>query len=306
MDLDYAEPSGQICDIRNVHEQVGRAMMQVIALSHRIAFTTWMDGAGVSHPIESVADLRRIRQDVLDVTDDAAPCLARVGSQDAEIWAWYRFLNEPESGNRIRPDDVAAGEPGMWVRQHLPEVAACSTTRYLAHVEFCAAQVTAKGLWNRCRGKTPAVFISPIGDDIDENSQVRAFHRLQLRYQIRAMSANWRAGVTARMTPPIKDYEIGDPGTLRTLGDVRRLFIHDNTLERTIGVEQVSLGSLRSTHERGAERIIIDSIDVRAIAYTNTPNTPCDIVTPWSMWVQLQDEIGRNAGQPFQIPGARS
>lgn len=279
--------------------------MQVIALSHRIAFTTWMDGNGVAHSIESIEDLRRIRQDVLDVTDDAAPCLARVGAQDAEIWAWYRFLNEDESGNRVRPHDVVPGQPGMWVRQHLPEVAACSTTRYLAHVEFCAAQVTAKGLWNRCRGKTPAVFVSPLGDDIDESSQVRAFHRLQLRYQVRAMSANWRAGVTARMTPPIKDYEIEDPGTLRTLGDVRRLLIHDNTLERTLGVEHISLGSFRSTHERGAERIIIDSIDVRAIAFTNTPNTPCDIVSPWAMWGHLQDELGRDAGTPFQVPGAR-
>lgn len=304
MQLDYQEPIADYCDIRDVSERVGRAIMQVIALSHRIAFTTWNDGDGVEQPILSVSDLRNIRADVLDVTDDAAPCLARVGLQDVEIWAWYRFLNEQETATQVRPYGVAAGDPGMWVKQHLPGVAACATNRYLAHVEFCAAQLSNKQLWNRCRGKTPAVFVSPTGDDIEENSQTRAFHRAQLRYQIRAMSANWRAGVTARMKPPVKDYTIEDPGTMRTLGDIRRLFIHDNSLSHTVGVEHLSLGGLRNTFEKSAERIITDTMDVRAIVYTHTPNTPCEIVDPWRMWVQLQDELGKNAGPPFQVPGA--
>ena len=309
MVLDYEQPDQQpgeeYCDIREVHERVGRAIMQLVALSHRIAFTSYPVGDGEFAPLLTVADLRKIRSGVLDVTDDAAPCLAKVGTGRDPIWAWYRFLNEPETPTQIRPDDVPAGDPGMWVQQVLPEVACCGTVRYLAHVEYCAAQVSMKELWNRCRGKTPAVFISPVGDEPSMETQSNAFRKLDIRYQIRAMSANWRAGVTARMKPPIKDYEIEDPGTYRTLGDIRRILIHDNTLSiKKYGVEKVVLGNIRTSYEKSAERIICDTMDVRVITYPYTSNTPCEIVSPWTMWIQLQNDLGQSLGPPNQIPGA--
>lgn len=298
-ELDRVDPGSEFCDIRDVHERVGRALMQMISLSHRIAFLTRPDGAALT----TVADLREIRPEVLDVTDDAAPCLAQVGQEAGRVWAWFRFLNEAESATQVRPNGVDQGQPGMWMQQHLPEAASCATHRYLPHVEYCAAQVDSKNLWNRCRGKTPSVFVSPMGEDeIKENSQTYAFHRHVLRYQIRALSANWRGGVTARMTPPIVDDQIGDPGTMRILGDIRRLLIHDNSLMGVVGVEKISLGTIRNVFEKDAERVIVDAMDVRCIAYSHTPNTPCEIVSPWRMWIQLQDELGVNAGPPNQLP----
>ncbi len=299
LDHQNPDPASPFCDIRDIHERAGRAIMQLVALSHRIAFTTRPDG----QPLATMGDLRLIRPDVLDVTDDAAPCLANIGGI-APIWAWYRFLNEDETPTQVRPDGVPAGDPGMWVLQKLPMPASCGTIRYLAHVEFCAAQVSNKDLWTRCRGKTPALFVSPMGDDgCVEKSQTKAFHKLELRYQIRVISANWRGGVTARMTPPIKDAEYGDPGTFRQIGDLRRLLIHDPLVLATVGVETTSLGAFRPLLEKSAERVIVDSTELKMIAYTHTPNTPCDIVSPWRMWVQLQDELGIDAGPPNQITG---
>jgi hypothetical protein len=89
---------------------------------------------------------------------------------------------------------------------------------------------------------------------------------------------------------------------MRILGDIRRLLIHDNSLMNVVGVEKISLGTIRNVFEKDAERVIVDAMDVRCIAYSHTPNTPCEIVSPWRMWIQLQDELGVNAGPPNQLP----
>lgn len=280
-------PEGSYCDIRDVHEKVGRALVQIIALTHRAPMREVFEGV----PIETLADLASIRQEVLDVTDDAAPVLARVGST-LNLWAWFRFLGGDVG---VRPDDVAPEDPGRWVEQALPDVARCSSTRYLAHVEYLADQVSPQMLWDRCRGQTPALFVSPTEDAIEEHSQTGAVHRIALGYRIRVLSANWRGGVTARFTAPLGE-NIEDPGTQRILGDVRRILIHDWTVLQTLGVVKPILGPMRPERETGAERTILDSMTVHVIAYTYTPNTPCEVVDGWRMWLQLQDLLGRNAG----------
>ncbi|TXH42082.1 MAG: hypothetical protein E6Q97_36345 [Desulfurellales bacterium] len=299
---DLAQPNGLYPDIRDVHERVGRAIMQLAWLAHGLALTRPAQDAPI---MTDLAELRTIRQEVLDPDDDAAPTLAKVGKEGGGLWGWFRFLNEPESATCVRPDDVAEGMPGRWVKQALPPVACCATTRYLAHVEYLAAQVDNRHIWNRARGKTPALFISPMGDEIRETSQTMGYMRLDLRYQCRFVSANWRGGVSARMEAPLEEEAIDDPGTQRMVGDLRRLLIHENTLMTGVpwmNVEKTSLGSYRPLFQKDAERIVVDATDIRVIAYVHTPNTPCDVVYPWTMWIQLQDELRRNAGDPFQVP----
>lgn len=298
---DCGVPAGEYPDFRDIHERVGRALVHVLALSHRIAFKERPDG----QPLHTADDLRQIRPEVLDVNDDAAPELAQVGAQDVNIWAWFRFLIAPESPTCTKPSGVADADPGRWVLQVLPEAAACATHRYFAHVEFCSAQVDNHQLGNRCRQKTPALFISPMGDDEEEAGQTMAHHRMVIRYRLRFMSANWGGGVSARMTPPLNEKDDGkpaaDPGTMRMIGDTRRLLVSANTLDDVSGVVKVSLGSFAPTFEKSAERIIVDALDLRVICYVHTPNTPCEIVSPWVMWLQLQDQLGRKAGPANQV-----
>jgi len=293
----YVDPTGEYADIRDFHERVGRALVQVCALSHRIVLTSRPDG----EPLATVDDLRTIRPEVLDVSDDAAPVLAQVGPSASGIWAWFRYLVAPESDRVVRPNGLADDDPGRWVVQVLPIGADCGIHRYLGHTEYCADQVENRELINRCRDKTPALFVSLQGDDLEEVSQTMAFHRVVANYRIRVVSANFHGGVQARFQSPLAVERESDPGTQRILGDLRRALIHDNTLQRCLGVEKVTLGGMRPLYERGVGRIVCDSIQVRVIGYVHSPNAPCEVVAPWVMWMQMQDELGRDAGPACEV-----
>lgn len=293
----YVDPTGTYPDFRDYHERVGRALVQVCALAHRIVFATRPD----DQPISTVDDLRQVRPEVLDVADDAAPVLAQVGPQAGNIWAWYRYLNAPESDTVVKPVGVPEGDPGRWVLQVLPIGADCGTRRYLAHVEYCADQVSNRELINRCRDKTPALFISLQSDDLEEEGQTQAYHKIVATYRLRVVSANFHGGVQARFQSPLDIERESDPGTQRILGDLRRLLIHDTTLQQSLGVVKTALGGLRPLYERGVGRIVCDSIQVRVLGYVHTPNAPCEVVSPWRMWVQLQDELGAGAEPPNEV-----
>jgi hypothetical protein len=300
LNLALQNPTGTYPDLRDYHERVGRALVQVLALSHRSAVTCLADGS----PIESLADLRRIDSAVLDVNDDAAPALVQVGKQAGNIWAWFRYLNTEESATVLRPDDVQPGDPGRLVKQVLPIGADCGSNRYYAHVEYAADQLSTNKLIDRARGKTPALFVSLIGDDpTAQESQTYAYHKISAEYRLRVVSANFHGGVQARFQSPVPEERANDPGTQRMIGDIRQALIYDNRLMRCLGVAKTSILPMRTMEERDAERYIFDQCSVRVIGYTLTPNTPCEIVSPWKMWVQLQDAAGLNAGPPVQVPG---
>lgn len=295
--LSLVNPTPDTPDLRDIHERIGRALVQLLALSHRVALTKTPAG----DPILTTSDLRLVRPEVLQPDDDAAPTLAQVGPQAANVWAWFRFLNVPESETVVRPDGVAEGDPGRWVLQHLPEPARCAANRYLQHVEYIAKAADWKHLWERCRGQTPAMFVSLVGDEIEERSQTYAYHKVVASYRVRIISANWLGGVSAQFTPPDGST---DPGTQRIVGDARRVLIFENTLQGVLGVVKVTLGAMRTDESRGAERVITDAFDLKVVAYTHTPNSPCEVAYPWQMWLQFQDELGRNAGPALQVPGA--
>jgi hypothetical protein len=299
-ELSYVDPSEEYADFRDFHERVGRALVQVLALSYRIAITTRPDG----QPLLTLDDLRQIRPEVANAQDDAAPLLAQVGPQASGVWGFFRYLLDPESDRIVKPAALGDDEPGRWVLQTLPLGADCGTRRYLAHVEYCADQVENRELINRCRDKTPALFISLQGDDLEEVSQTMAFHKVTANYRLRVVSANFHGGVQARFQSPLAIDRESDPGTQRILGDVRRALVHDNRLLNCLGVEKLTLGSMRPLYERDAERMLVDSVQVRILGYVHSPNAPCEIVAPWVMWLQLQDELGRNAGPPNEVPGS--
>lgn len=295
------DPTGRTSDLRDVHERIGRALCQVVALSHRIAFEVVPDGDDSTRPLLTLDDLRQIRPDVLDAQDDAAPCLAKVGPQLSNVWAWFRYLVAPESDTCARPAALGPDEPGRWLLQTLPNGADCGTHRYLAHVEYLADQVDNKELVNRCRNKTPAVFISLTNDDLEVHSQTNAYHKVSATYRLRVMSANFHGGVQARFQSPLPIERQSDPGTQRIIGDLRRAFIFNDELMHCPGVVHVALQGMRPTYERSAERIVVDAFQIKVIAYTYTSNAPCEVVAPWVMWVQLQDEAGEAAGPPFEV-----
>ena len=293
----YPDPSGEYPDFRDWHERVGRALCQVLTLSHGIVLNSRPDFG----PINTIDDLRQIRPDVLDAQDEAAPDLAQVGPQAGNIWAWFRYLLAQESDTVVKPAGLADQDPGRWVLQTLPIGADCGTHRYLADVAYVSDQVDNRRLAVRCNGKTPALFVSLLSDELEEVSQTMAYHRIVASYRIRVMSANWHGGVQARFQSPLPIERESDPGTQRILGDVRRALIHDNTLQQCLGVAKVSLGGMRPLYERSAERVLCDSIQLRVIGYVYSPNAPCEVVAPWVMWCQLQDELGNAAGPANEV-----
>lgn len=292
---------GTWLDFRNMTELVGRAWLQAFALAYR----TTID-------FDTVEALRGQDDASLDTNDDAAPALAKVGTTGrGQIWAWYRYSLEADDGERIvRPHSVAAEDPGRWHRQTLSHAARCGTTRTFQHVEFCDVRMPVVGagkndvsLWTRCRGQTPALFLSFTGDELEEASQTQAFHRVRLGFRARVLSANWRGGTEARMTPGRPEDQEADPGVYRLVGDLRDLIIKDNRLYPTLGTAllRTVLGPHRPLFDRDVDRIVCDSLDFTAVVSAWTPNTPCEVAKPWKLWVQLQDAAGRNAGPENQM-----
>lgn len=293
-------PTGTYADLRDFHERVGRALVQVIALAHRAALRTY-DG----QPINTEDDLRAIPSKLWDTNDDAAPDLVRVGQQDGNIWAWYRYsTTQEQAGVCVRPADIAETEPGRFIKQRLPIGVGCGSMRYLGHVEYCADQLSPNMLIDRARGKFPALFVSLQDDDISKHeTQTYKYHRIEAGYRIRVVSANWHGGVQARLPGPSEAGQDGDPGTQRIIGDVRQVLIYDNKLMGCLGVVRTRLGNMSTSSQRDAERLIFDQVLVTVSGYTDTPNTPCEVIAPWQFWAQLQDIDGTDAGPPVQVPG---
>lgn len=296
-----APPAGTWIDFRNMTELVCRAWMQHFAL----AFQATLD-------FDTLADLRAQASAVLDINDDAAPALARVGRVGrGQIWAWYRYsLDADDGATRVRPADVAAGDPGRWHLQTLPHVARCGTTRYLQHIEMCdprtpviSADKKTTSLWTRCRAQTPALFLSFVEGQPEEASQTQAFHRVRLALRARVLSANWRGGVEARMTPGREEDQSADPGTYRAIGDLRDYIIKDNRLHPMLGTAllRTVLGAHKPVYDSGPDRVLCDSLDFTCIVSVWTPNTPCELASPFRIWVQLQDALGNDVGPENQI-----
>jgi hypothetical protein len=291
--------AGTFLDFRTLPEVLARAWLHQFAL----AFHATID-------FDDVAALRAQRSAVLDSADDAVPVLAKVGTGPGNIWAFYRYSLEAQSETCIRPDDLTAAEPGRWVKQTLPSVVRCSTRRYYQHIEFCdqrtpvfSGDKNTTTLWTRCRGKTPALFMSFLNDEPEEKSQTQAFHRVEVRYKLRVLSANWRGGVEAQMTPPREEDAAADPGALRLIGDLRDLIIKDNRLWPQLGTAllRTRLGAHQPLFDRGPQRIVCDSLDITCIASVWTPNTPCELVSPIRIWLKLQDALGTQVGEENQL-----
>ena len=270
---------------------MGRALMMHLWLAH-------------GKPLDDIStldDLRALSDKVLDTTDDAAPTLARIG-QPLEIYAWNRFSTAPPPA--VRPDSVAEEDPGRWIRQVLGIYAGCDTRRYIAHLEYCDPTLQLPDLWNRCRGKTPAVFVMPGEDDPEEASQTKAEYRQWMTFRVMVIVANWRGGVAARFTPPSAEDTSSIPGLEVIVGDIKNYCAANPTLEHTRGLLTIALGRSRPEGARGVagnERIVARSVDLRMRVNVTVPNVPCELLTPSAIWAQLQDDLGRAVGDPNQI-----
>lgn len=296
--FDAIPAPGTYPDFPSFDELGGRAIMMHLALAYRVLVRP----EGASYFADENA-LRSARSEVHDTNEDAAPALTQVGST-RNVWAWFRYSELAESTSILRPSDVEVGQPGRWIRQVLPPVAACNTTRYYQHVEFCDPRLRVKDLWNACRGQTPALFVSFVGSDTEEASQTRAFCRVNAEYQLRVLSSNYRGGVAARYTPPLAEDEIADPGASRMIGDLRDYFIKDRTLSATDSVLTVKLGRHQTLGGMSRERVVCDALTVNLIGAVYTTALRCEVVSPWRIWMQLQDSLGRNAGPANEITGA--
>lgn len=292
---------GTELDFRTCDEVVGRALVAFAALTYQVCAEP--DDAAY---FENRADLAAYRADAQDTNDDAAPSLARVGDVPDSIWAWQRFSTATEDSRTVLPTSIVAGDPGRWVRQHLPATARCNGgLRYYQHVEFCDSRLTIKQLHDRCKGKMPSLFVSFLGDRTEEKSQTMAHQRVEAEYQFRILSSNHRGGVSARMTPPIAEEAAVNPGMGRMAGDLRFLLVAENRLAGTPGVLKIKLGGHRPLGELSAERVVCDAVDMTAILDVYVPPLPCELVQPWQIWLQVQDVLGRDVGEPNQV-GATS
>jgi len=271
---------GTFLRFTNMDEVVGRALVQRLTLMWRLplAFAT-------------TAELRATRSDVRDTTDDAAPDIA---STPGYLWAWYRYETAAEDTNVVRPSDVPADKPGRWVRQVWSPMAAENQRRYLTHVEFCDLRIDVAELMDRCRGRTPALFVSPAGDVPQSRSQTMAIHQVALEFRLRVLTQDYRGGVTARFSGEPADASAA-PGASRIIGDLREYLIGDNRLGNLPGVLKITLGAHKPELSKARERLLCDGLDITVQCAVDSPNESCDLRYPWQIWQDLQNQAGASA-----------
>lgn len=276
-------------DIRKLEEVVARVLLFHFSLAFQ-----------VRTPYGSLSELRAQPSRFQDDHGTGAPDLAQVSG---DTFAWYRFDKRPDDGIFIvRPDDVVPEDAGRWVKQKLPHYAACGAPRFFQWIEFVDGRLSIEELWDRCRGRTPSLFISCHGDELENVSQTRAYHFYEARYRLRVLSANFRGGLGARFGSPESTEKVEDPGAAKMLGWLRWYLISENKLGKTVGISEVELGGRTPDSSRAVERVISDYIDITVRGSVHTPNEPCDVIVPEQIWMQFQDSHEVNIGDPVQIP----
>lgn len=289
---------GSYLDPREAVEYWGRTLIQHLALAHK-----------VREVYESIAALCARESGTLDRSGQPAPELAFVPSM-RRTWAWLRFseLAPTANGSVLRPDDLDPDKPGRWVEQVLPHyVAGSNLAQYLRHVEFVDHRIPVFGkpkeanLWDRCRGKTPALFVSCLQDESENTTQTFAYAWFSATYRLRVISANWRGATAAEWGSPVSEEEAAEPGTARIIGDLRWYLTAENTLGHARGLNEVQHGRRVPDNNVHENRMVSDYMDITLVGSVYVPSEPYDYQDPWRIWVQVQDELGRQAVPPFEV-----
>lgn len=279
-------------DPREAVEYWGRTLIQHLALAHKRR-----------EQYASIIDLRTRESETLDKSGMPAPELAQVADL-RQVYAWHRFSSAAPTadGGVVQPDDIAPEDPGRWHVQELPHyVAYGQLKQYLRHVEYVDHRLPVFGdkkeasLWDRCRGKTPALFISCLEDESENTTQSFTYAWFKATYRLRVLSANWRGAVAAEFGSPIPEEELDDPGTNRIIGDLRWYLTAENTLGHARGLNEVQHGRRIPDLNVYENRIVSDFMDITLVGSVYVPNEPYDIQSPWRMWMSIQTELGQKA-----------
>lgn len=280
---------GSYLRFAELDETVGRALVQALCLRFRAPLL-----------YASQDELRAARSDVRDVGDDAAPDIASVAG---DTWAWYRFSQEPDGPGVLRPADVAVEKAGRWVKQRLNVYQACAQARYYQHVEYCDNRQALGDLMSRCRSRTPALFVSPVGDTVQTRSQTQAIHQVAAEFSLRVLALNDRGGVTARFGNSPADTSAA-PGVSAMIGELREYFVADNRLGNLPWVLRINLGSHQQQESRARDRLLCDSLAITVHCSVDTPNEPCEYRPLWQLWAALQDLTGQAFGDRTNLGGS--
>lgn len=279
-------------DPREAVEYWGRTLIQHLALAHKRR-----------EAYESIVDLQTRETATLDQRGDPAPELAFVADL-RQVYAWHRFSTAAPTpdGDVVLPGDVSPENPGRWHVQELPHYVACGGLKqYLRHVEYVDHRIPVFGnkkeasLWDRCRGKTPALFVSCLEDESENTTQTFAYAWFNATYRLRVLSANWRGAVAAEFGSPIAEEELDDPGTNRIIGDLRWYLTAENTLGHARGLNEIHHGRRIPDLNSFENRIVSDYMDITLVGSVYVPSEPCDFQSPERMWLTIQTEMGQRA-----------
>ena len=268
---------GTFLDLRSMPEDVGRRAVEQIqeAFGARYSFASLL--ALKAAPTTGLDDRATIASPLADVAGQPRPFrfdrFSSLVANDVDV---------------LQPADVPTSKMGRW-RQITPSYDARFTSRYIVHIQFVHRGLRLKDLWEVCRGKTPAVFVSFTGDTLSEQSQEPGvLYWANLGYRIRALSANWRGEPSSEFGSADATEAGQDPGSARVIGDIRWLFSRDNDLNNGTGISRIMVGGMSSEDQREMGRITLDGCDVTVHASPWVPNITQDLLDPEVIAVQKQ------------------
>lgn len=276
----------------DAHEVIGRALLGAL----------WQKFGALleERPVDLVA-LRAIPSGALE--DRGAICsdLAYVADKYMP-YRWDRFETRPDDSDEvIRPLDVPASRGGRWLKAPFFDYPG----RYYKHVFQYAGLVhnavpleqpapNTPSLLSLCSGKTPALFLCPMGKEPfqQRDQQPGKLADDRFGFRVKVVSKNWRVESSAgRYGSPVED-EDWEPGSAELLGRIEWfLRKHADGLGETMGVGVIQIGQVRPEASWGGDMRVMDTMDLTVQATTEVFNEPQEVVQATRFITQFKQRL---------------
>lgn len=162
------------------------------------------------------------------------------------------------------------------------------TTGYLRAAEAYGSDDGPDAVLERVYGQTPSVLVQFTNDEPESIDMTPgAFYRNVLSFQLIVMNSSLRPAPATTQGPPDSVEAAADPGSYRTIGDLRRLLAGVAPDPKIPGVERIELGRVELGDEAENQRLFQFLVQVRVRASFVIEDE--DLVDAWSIAAQPAD-----------------
>lgn len=210
------------------------------------------------------------------------------------LFEWMPYSSSPDDGALVVAPSPAPAV-GRWHRVATEWTygagglnLGAKLTGYLKAVEAYGSDDGPDAVLERVYGQTPSVLVQFTGDEPESIDMTPgAFYRNVLSFQLVVMNSNLRPAPATTQGSPDSGEAAADPGSYRTIGDIRRLLAGVAPDPKIPGVERIELGRVELGDEAENQRLFQFLMQVRVRASFVIEDE--DLLDAWSIAAQPAD-----------------